>query len=189
RFEHLRRNTPGHGTCRGSAPMMARLASLAAIGLLAACSGGPDGGLPGLLAGSGGGTAGGDTTSSGSGGDETPEVPAEEDPFDPPPAPPPLPQDVVDALAAEMHQALDGPGGTNSALIVGADTGQVIFARNPDQVMKPASNTKLFTTAAAMAHHGEEHRATSRVYATEDPSDGVVDGNLVLVCEHDFTTS
>src|SRR5690606_36647769 len=27
------------------------------------------------------------------------------------------------------------------------------------------------------------------VYATEYPSDGVVDGNLVLVCEHDFTTS
>lgn len=154
----------------------------------AACSDAPTG-LPGLGLGSGGDGAGvvdDDEGGAGAGGEA---IPLEEDPFEPPPAPPPLPDDVVDALAAEMHQALDGPGGTNSALVVGADTGQVIFARNPDQVLKPASNTKLFTSAAAFSWLGEEHRNASRIYATDDASDGVVSGDLVLVCAHDFTSS
>lgn len=155
---------------------------------LAACSSEPSG-LPGLVAGQGGSDAGGGGGAPSGAGGSVDEVPGEEDPFEAPPEVPPLAQEIVDALAQEIDQALDGPGGTNSALIVGAQTGQVIYERNPDGLRKPASNTKLFTTAAAFAGLGEEHQSQSRVYATEDASDGVVDGNIVLVCEHDFTSS
>jgi len=52
------------------------------------------------------------------------------------------------AVEAELAKA---PKGTRFGLLVIDDTGKVIVAVNPDQRFIPASNTKMFTTAAAMA--------------------------------------
>ena len=60
-----------------------------------------------------------------------------------PPAPPQ--QQVVEAALAK------GPKGTHFGLLVVDDTGKVVAEINPDQRFIPASNTKMFTTAAAYA--------------------------------------
>ncbi len=57
------------------------------------------------------------------------------------------------ALASQVHAILDTPalGGTRWGLLVTDIDGKEILAINPDQRFTPASNTKLFTTAAAHA--------------------------------------
>ncbi len=57
---------------------------------------------------------------------------------------PTLQQDVEAALAA-------APQGTRFGLLVVDDQGRVVVSVNPDQRFIPASNTKMFTTAAAYA--------------------------------------
>lgn len=72
-------------------------------------------------------------------------VPALADgPARPAAAAPSLQQDVEAQLAA-------APQGTRFGLLVVDDHGRVVVAVNPDQRFIPASNTKLFTTAAAYA--------------------------------------
>lgn len=63
----------------------------------------------------------------------------------PPPRPP--------GLASEVHAILDVTAlqGIRWGLLVTTMDGREIVAINPDQRFMPASNTKLFTTAAAMA--------------------------------------
>lgn len=56
-------------------------------------------------------------------------------------------------LARQVHAILDAPalGGTRWGLLVTDMDGQEILAIDPDRRFVPASNTKLFTTAAALA--------------------------------------
>src|SRR5690606_1800970 len=108
----------------------------------------------------------------------------------PPPPAEPLPDEAIAALGQQID-AIVAPfaAQSHSILLVGADTGQVIYERDPDRLLKPASNTKLFTSAAALALLGEEHRIHTAVYATSAPAGGVVDGDLVLVGRHAFAWS
>lgn len=69
-------------------------------------------------------------------GAETPQAVA--------PSPPPLQQQVEGMLRT-------APQGTRFGLLVVDEQGRVIVAINPDQRFIPASNTKMFTTAAAFA--------------------------------------
>ncbi|MBB2172962.1 D-alanyl-D-alanine carboxypeptidase/D-alanyl-D-alanine endopeptidase [Gluconacetobacter asukensis] len=57
------------------------------------------------------------------------------------------------ALTGQIHAILDTPalGGTRWGLLVTDMDGKEILAINPDQRFIPASNTKMFTTAAALA--------------------------------------
>lgn len=63
-----------------------------------------------------------------------------------PPSPAPAAQQQV--VEAELAKA---PKGTRFGLLVVDDAGNVVVAINPDQRFIPASNTKMFTTAAAYA--------------------------------------
>ena len=66
--------------------------------------------------------------------------------------------------------------------VVSLDSGKIIYAQNADKLFTPASNTKLFTTAAALALIGPDY--TSR---TTVETSGILDkygrltGDLVLV--------
>ena len=66
--------------------------------------------------------------------------------------------------------------------IVDVATGKTLYKRNEDKLFTPASNAKLFTTAAALALIGPEYRFRTTVETT-----GMVDkygrlnGDLVLV--------
>ena len=67
-------------------------------------------------------------------------------------------------------------------LVTDAETGDVLFTLNPAQYFTPASNTKLFTTALALATLGSDYRIRTTVEATGmiDPA-GRLRGDLVLV--------
>jgi len=66
--------------------------------------------------------------------------------------------------------------------VVSLSTGQTLFAQNSDKLFAPASNTKLFTTAAALAQIGPDYkfRTTVETTGTLDRY-GRLNGDLVLV--------
>ena len=81
--------------------------------------------------------------------------------------------------------ALDGNAWS---ALVQSDSGAVTYyERNPDTGLAPASNTKLFTTAAAFGLLGTNYAFETRVYYDGALTNGALGGNLNLVCEHDPT--
>jgi serine-type D-Ala-D-Ala carboxypeptidase/endopeptidase (penicillin-binding protein 4) len=66
--------------------------------------------------------------------------------------------------------------------ITSLTTGKVLYARNPESLFTPASNTKLFTTAAALALIGPDYK-----FKTSVETNGILDkhgrlsGDLLLI--------
>jgi serine-type D-Ala-D-Ala carboxypeptidase/endopeptidase (penicillin-binding protein 4) len=74
------------------------------------------------------------------------------------------------------------PGSTKIAiLIVKPLTQDTIFKLNPEKSMIPASNTKLFTTAAALTLLGGDYKLSTKIF-TDDKNitNGIVNGNLYI---------
>jgi D-alanyl-D-alanine carboxypeptidase/D-alanyl-D-alanine-endopeptidase (penicillin-binding protein 4) len=62
------------------------------------------------------------------------------------------------------------------------DTGSVVYSHEADRLYTPASNTKLFTTAAALALIGPDYRVRTTVESATGPDKyGRLSGDLVLV--------
>jgi len=71
-------------------------------------------------------------------------------------------------------------------LVVDVATGRVVHERDADRLFCPASVTKLFSTAAALADLGGDHRfKTPVVRRGEVGKDGVLRGDLILVARGD----
>ncbi len=67
-------------------------------------------------------------------------------------------------------------------LVVDAATGETLYSLNADSYFTPASNTKLFTTALALARLGPEHRFRTTLESRARPDGhGRLLGDLVLV--------
>ena len=64
--------------------------------------------------------------------------------------------------------------------IVSLNTGEVVYERNADLGLNPASNTKLITSATALVKLSPEYRYRTRVYAEGSVRDGVLQGNIYL---------
>jgi D-alanyl-D-alanine carboxypeptidase/D-alanyl-D-alanine-endopeptidase (penicillin-binding protein 4) len=91
------------------------------------------------------------------------------------------------AQATALQQQLDGLlndsryDGSQVALVVrDATTGETLYNRNGDQRMLPASNTKLFTSTAAMHVLGPSYRFHTDVLATAPVRGGKLRGDLYL---------
>jgi hypothetical protein len=67
-----------------------------------------------------------------------------------------------------------------SVVVVSVEQGDTIFALNADAPMAPASNMKLFTSAAALHLLGPNFRFPTYLLADGPVVDGVLEGNLVL---------
>ncbi len=66
--------------------------------------------------------------------------------------------------------------------VVDLDTGKALYSQNSDQLFLPASNAKLFTTAAALAIAGPDYHFRTTVEAEGKIDDnGRLLGNLVIV--------
>ncbi|HTT95786.1 MAG TPA: D-alanyl-D-alanine carboxypeptidase/D-alanyl-D-alanine-endopeptidase [Solirubrobacterales bacterium] len=77
---------------------------------------------------------------------------------------------------AQMKAWLTAGGGASSGLmVVDAETGEVVCAQAADTPRPLASNTKLFTTSAALAKIGPETRIPTKVM-----TDGTIDASGVL---------
>src|SRR5947209_18795943 len=61
------------------------------------------------------------------------------------------------------------------------DRGRVLFNRNGDRFSVPASNTKLVVVAAGTVLLPHDYRVSTSIYANGTISNGVVQGDLVVV--------
>lgn len=82
----------------------------------------------------------------------------------------------LDAILADSRLA----GAQVSVTVRDAPTGEVLYARNADARLIPASNQKLFIAAAAFAVLGPEYRFRTAVLTAGRPQNGVLEGNLYL---------
>jgi len=87
----------------------------------------------------------------------------------------------IDAILAAV------PGNQWTALVENDSSSVVCYQRDPTNGLAPASNTKIFTTAAAFALLGTNYVFETRIYCDGTLTNGVLAGNLNLVCEHDPT--
>ncbi len=169
------------------------LACFSAVALLSSgCVGGDPLEADGGGQGEGGDTAiaGGSEGGAGEGGEGAggSDIPAVEDPFEPPPAPSTFSDAELDDLKSEIDSALASASASYSARIVGLDSKQVIYEKNPTSLKKPASNTKLFTTAASLVLSGEAAAPEAGLYAAAIEGNAV-QGDLVLFGQHDPVTT
>ncbi|MDX1974028.1 MAG: D-alanyl-D-alanine carboxypeptidase, partial [Candidatus Sumerlaeia bacterium] len=72
-------------------------------------------------------------------------------------------------------------------LIESADGNAEYYGRNADFAMVPASNTKIFTTAAGFGLLGETYAFRTRAFHTGTRNGATVTGDIILLGEHDIT--
>ncbi len=101
-----------------------------------------------------------------------------------------VPAFAADGLADRIEAVICGPDYRQAQwgiLVVDANTGETIYAHNPNQLCIPASVTKLYSCAAALLALGPDHRFETPVYRRGDVRDGRLLGDLVLVASGDLT--
>jgi serine-type D-Ala-D-Ala carboxypeptidase/endopeptidase (penicillin-binding protein 4) len=90
-----------------------------------------------------------------------------------------------DPVAKHIDTVLSAPDlarGFWGIEVVALDTGKVLYAQNADKLFTPASNTKLFTTAAALALIGPDYTSHTTVETIGNLDKyGRLNGDLVLV--------
>lgn len=103
--------------------------------------------------------------------------------------PPALPANVATSpAAAELARAIDREIDTGEFAharwgisVISMRDGRVLYARNADAPITPASNMKVYTTAVALDLLGADYHWKTSVYATAQPDrNGNLAGDLVL---------
>jgi D-alanyl-D-alanine carboxypeptidase/D-alanyl-D-alanine-endopeptidase (penicillin-binding protein 4) len=65
--------------------------------------------------------------------------------------------------------------------VASLDTGRTLFEASADKLLRPASNMKLYTVAAALDRLTPDYRFTTSVYAVERPEkNGTIKGDLII---------
>ena len=92
------------------------------------------------------------------------------------------------ALPGKLRSAMRGAGASSGAYVRNADTGKAVFRFRHIRPRILASNTKLFTTSAALARFGVKGRLATEVRSSAllEP-DGTLRGDLYLVGSGDPT--
>jgi D-alanyl-D-alanine carboxypeptidase/D-alanyl-D-alanine-endopeptidase (penicillin-binding protein 4) len=106
-----------------------------------------------------------------------------------PPSPPPSLGFTAPARSAALAE-LDGDlrallrgagaGARHGVMVVSLDRGDTLFALNPGERMAPASNLKLYSTAAALRYLGPAFRWSTYAVASGEVRGGVLEGDLVV---------
>jgi D-alanyl-D-alanine carboxypeptidase/D-alanyl-D-alanine-endopeptidase (penicillin-binding protein 4) len=96
-----------------------------------------------------------------------------------------------DALTERVEKVMKSPGYEHARwgfLVVDAATGQTLYERAADELFRPASVTKLFSTAAALVELGPDFRfQTPVVRKGEVDASGTLKGDLILVAKGDLS--
>jgi serine-type D-Ala-D-Ala carboxypeptidase/endopeptidase (penicillin-binding protein 4) len=96
------------------------------------------------------------------------------------------------ALQAELEAIIrrtNWRGDRWSVMVTSLDRGDTLFAYGAHEPLAPASNMKLFTTAAALYYLGPDYRYNTFLMATGPIRDGVLEGDLVVYGTGDPTFS
>ena len=95
-----------------------------------------------------------------------------------------VPARAQDTLTPALDKILQAPGlkgGITGAVVCRLDNGQVLYAHDADTRLIPASNRKLFTSAAALEVLGDDFRIHTALRAEAQPdAAGTVHGSLYL---------
>ena len=98
--------------------------------------------------------------------------------------PKPAPPKTLAELQTGIAQVLAKPELAPAMVgikVVSLDTGRVLFEENAGKLLRPASNMKLYTVAAALDRLSPDYRFSTSVYAyTRPDASGVVHGNLTI---------
>jgi D-alanyl-D-alanine carboxypeptidase/D-alanyl-D-alanine-endopeptidase (penicillin-binding protein 4) len=100
----------------------------------------------------------------------------------------PLAAEPPAPLAARIHKIVQRPEFRHAFWGIeffDLDAGRPVYQLNADKLFTPGSTTKLLTEGTALALLGPDHRFTTRIYRTGPVTDGVLDGDLVLVASGD----
>jgi D-alanyl-D-alanine carboxypeptidase/D-alanyl-D-alanine-endopeptidase (penicillin-binding protein 4) len=93
-------------------------------------------------------------------------------------------------LAAKINAVIQGPDYRQARwgiLVVDTETGRTVYEHNAEQLFLPASTTKLFSCAAALAALGPDYKFETPVYQRGTVTDGRLKGDLILVAKGDLT--
>jgi D-alanyl-D-alanine carboxypeptidase/D-alanyl-D-alanine-endopeptidase (penicillin-binding protein 4) len=92
-------------------------------------------------------------------------------PADPARAPDAAGAKELDAALRAVVSAGPLAGARTGILVTDVETGNVLFARDPDALLNPASNVKLVTTAAVLARLGPDYRYDTEFYVENGAGD------------------
>ncbi len=100
--------------------------------------------------------------------------------------------DALTELREQIAYLIDDPNLSNAQIgiyIESLRNGRIIFKSNEHKLFMPASNMKLFTTAAGLTLLGTDFRYHTPVYAMGTRRSGVLNGDLVVEGKGDPTIS
>src|SRR6266436_6122602 len=75
-------------------------------------------------------------------------------------------------LRSRIQEVLDRPelaSALTGVKVASLDSGRVLFEHNADKLLRPASNMKLYTVAAALDRLGPDYHFVTSVYARARP--------------------
>ncbi|WP_455661179.1 D-alanyl-D-alanine carboxypeptidase/D-alanyl-D-alanine endopeptidase [Pradoshia sp.] len=90
------------------------------------------------------------------------------------------PEDELYAEITEVLSHEDLKGAVTGISVRYAQSGSIIYQKNGDTRLRPASSMKLMTGAAALRLLGDDYRFKTEVYADRKPRGGVLTGNLYI---------
>lgn len=98
-----------------------------------------------------------------------------------------FPAIAVEAVEEELPDAIatilrTSPirGARAGVIVSDLETGEIVYGKNADELLNPASNVKILTTAAALARLGPDFRYPTEVLFGGPVDNGVLKGNLYL---------
>lgn len=96
----------------------------------------------------------------------------------------PTPTDAVEKLHDELEYIFSDPAFSSAhwgVAVQSMKTGEYFYLRNEHKAFMPASNMKLFTTAAALQALGADYRFVTRLQAHGVLStEGILDGDVII---------
>ena len=94
------------------------------------------------------------------------------------------------AVAGLVDPLVRGARGSVGVAVYSVDRGRALYAYNPDLVLLPASNMKLYTTAVALDRLGPDFQYTTSLYVNGPVRpDGTLQGDVIVVGRGDPTIS
>ncbi len=99
---------------------------------------------------------------------------------------------TVSEFWSQMNDIFNDPNFSNAewgVVIQSLETGEYFYKRNEDKLMMPASNIKLFTTAAGLILLGSDYRFSTSVYMNGKLDGSTLRGDLVVQGRGDPTIS
>src|SRR5712692_11842402 len=106
-------------------------------------------------------------------------TPASSRPFAPAPNAPRTLADLQSRIGEIVRQPALEPG-IFAVKIVSLDTGNIIFEQDANKFVRPASNMKLYTVAAALDRLTPDYHFLTSVYAREKADKGTIKGDLII---------